>query len=482
MDLRYFTCPLTECVFLEPVVCPDGNTYELNAILYHFNDQDEKGKIVREKTENNIDSLVASPLTGELMKMEMTSNNLIKQMIQDSIKKYNGIQKYLFTNIKPYYLFKEEFINKILQDDFLNLINFKKISINDIVDEKGTSIVEYLFVNNMDNSITKIILDNSIDLNKPGPLLYYPIHRACIHSNSEIIRYMIDSNVNINVKDIYNNYPVHYIARYQLIDDNIEQIVVSEEYKDIFDNKGLCPLHIIAKYNYSLNNIMKFVNNNKLNYFEIPSKKGWYPIHYLCKYSTNIYDLIKILDLNINLKLETLDDNKFTVDDLLYKNKYLNKEQRQRVIRHYLNRICDDYASPCDISLVKMSNEPIKISGLERSDLFISDLDGLADYLTRNIEPKITELETSDIITTEPKITELETNDANIEPKITELETNEFEQKITELEQNGVSYIETVNLNDNIIQNYDNINNNIHIDLNDISIDIDELIDYPIQQ
>lgn len=67
-----FYCPITQMLFVDPVVAADGNTYEREAIEFWLKDHEK------------------SPLTNiKLKNKELTKNTVLKKLMNDFVERHN---------------------------------------------------------------------------------------------------------------------------------------------------------------------------------------------------------------------------------------------------------------------------------------------------------------------------------------------------------------------------------------------------------
>ena len=139
------TCPITYHIFYDPVVAKDGFTYEKTYIENWF------------KTNNN------SPMTGKIIDKTLCPNFIVKQMVDEYLS--------IYPNKKI-----EQFVPQIIW----NYNDFKDLTI-----EKQ-----------------KEYLDNCIDLECECENKWRPIHIVWQYGTPEIIKYMIDKDVNLECEII----------------------------------------------------------------------------------------------------------------------------------------------------------------------------------------------------------------------------------------------------------------------------------------
>lgn len=379
--LEDFKCPLTNLIFLNPVVAEDGYVYEYMAIKFWLNKDD------------------ISPITNEKM-----GNNLIhikhyKKIINDILNKNPELVEWQFTKKKPYFLFRYEFIQNLLNKHYDKLVIYTDIILNDSLDDSNTTVAKYLFTNckkipsetvnaqQYYDDIIKKVIDNSIDFDSYDDNGSKPIHVACRYSNQNIIKYFIDRGVDLNCSDIKGNKPIHYITEYQNNNDMIISHFLDNNLT-VFNCNGMLPIHLISKNLSDWSNIQPFIDAN-CN-LEAVSKEGFRPLHYICKYGPSSEIIKKFINLDIQLGCDTEITNKnktkLSCDQLIYINKNLDKTEKQQLVYHYLNRllhkteIINNYVKDSDVKDVDTNKFQKDRANLkEHVKLIDMSLDGLAD-------------------------------------------------------------------------------------------------------
>lgn len=326
--INYFKCPLTDLVYLNPVVADDGYIYEEMAISYW---------LVKEGS---------SPITNESISDTLIPIKQYKNIVEEFLKNNPDQMINRFGNKKPYYLFRDNFIDNLLSNKFNELVLYTDALLTDFLDD-GETIGQHLFINCKDDEIIKSIINNSIDYNSKDDCGNRLIHFACQYSNQNIIKFLIEKGVDIQYEDNNNNKAIHYILMYQKQIDLIIDYFINNK-NESHNSEGLLPIHIVCKHLESWETLEPFLNNNyDLN---IPSLEKLKPIHYVCKYGKNAEVIKRFIDLNVNLEADiVISSVRMTPDQLLYINNNLTRKQKQDVVRYYLNKlfrkpdIVDDY-------------------------------------------------------------------------------------------------------------------------------------------
>jgi hypothetical protein len=197
-------CPITQEIFNEPVICEDGHTYEKDAILEWFKHND------------------TSPITRLVIARKFTTNYALKKIVNDyKLKSNNQISVKSIRYEKEYEDFREqeEYEEPQTKISYLD-INFTNLSDYEIIrtlnnGHKFYIIYEHLSINIFkNNTIMKLIIDKTIDLENEDQYGYRPIHYICQYSTPEMIKYIIDKGVNLESKTNEGMRPIHLICRF----------------------------------------------------------------------------------------------------------------------------------------------------------------------------------------------------------------------------------------------------------------------------
>ena len=55
-----------------------------------------------------------------------------------------------------------------------------------------------------------LLIKNGADVNKPGELKFTPLHNACLHGNTSIIKILLENGANQNIKNEFGYNARHY--------------------------------------------------------------------------------------------------------------------------------------------------------------------------------------------------------------------------------------------------------------------------------
>lgn len=302
-QLKYLRCPLTNLFFYDPVIS-DGIIYERMAIQYY--------------------------LTQKGIKQDLVSVPLIKSMVDelsDDLKKEQFLKK------KPYFLFKNEFINDLKNKNFDNLLCYVEIIITDNFNDKINIGLELL--TSCCPNIIKGVINNCIDYDMFSADKTKLIHIASICSTPEIIRFLAEEkNVNMEEDDGDNNYPAHYIAKYFNDISSIKHLINTT----LVNKKGFSVAHMLCKHLTTMEKYEDMISIVKN--LEESSKEGLNCFHYACLYTKDPIIIKKFFHLPINI--EKVTENNCNIHDLIYKNRFLTKEQKMDLIFDYLIIVKDN--------------------------------------------------------------------------------------------------------------------------------------------
>lgn len=182
------TCPITHEIFKDPVMASDGNCYERSAI-------------------NNWYSLhKTSPITREKLQNSFITPVYIKNALDEFIKKFPDKKKDQYTILHTFcikevdtFIIKKQY-NKLLDITEFDLSKFGNL---DVFLKECT-----------DDKIVIHVIDNSLDLEQFITNLKL-IHFVCKFSNCNILKHLIQKNVDINAVTVNTVWrPVHFLAKY----------------------------------------------------------------------------------------------------------------------------------------------------------------------------------------------------------------------------------------------------------------------------
>lgn len=228
-------CPITHQIFLNPVVCSDGFTYEENAIL------------------KALETKPISPMTNTPLEHKSLSPNfLIKKYITSYLDQFPEKKEdqykdeyYYFTSCKELLEYLYKILNPLTYIDFIKkcrnifsdeiivahwisnftdleekdedgwrlihfICSFSTFNMIKLICEKGVNLealttnnaspIHLLCRNNLCLESIKFFVEQGVDLEiKTADKKHTPIMVACEHNTVEVIRYLINKGVNLNI-------------------------------------------------------------------------------------------------------------------------------------------------------------------------------------------------------------------------------------------------------------------------------------------
>jgi ankyrin repeat protein len=276
-EIRDYICPITQMVFRDPVLAPDGHFYERLALTRWLKNSNK------------------SPLTGLVIDKIMIScvlfNNMLKdyliahpdklsdQFVEQSVEEFNAE---VFCR-----LFKSNNIDELIT--YMSLYNTFSLQASNYMAE---------LLKNL--QIVKILIDKNVNIiGKTNKKL---IHWICQYSIPEIIRYIIDKGVDLECQDNGGWRPIHFICRYST-PDMIKYIIDKGVDLACQTNDGWRPIHFICRY--STPEMIKYIIDKGVD-LDCSQDNGWKPIHFICRHSTP--EIIKyIIDKGVELECRNND-------------------------------------------------------------------------------------------------------------------------------------------------------------------------------
>ncbi len=346
VNLEHYVCPLTKLIFAEPVVATDGYIYEEMAI---------KEWLKGNKT---------SPTTGENMTTKLVKVHTFKSLVDKFMEEHPELYERKFLVKKPYYLFKNEFINELESKNFGNLKDYINIMINDYIeieeedDEDNDisyesssifsddsveycTIITFLAKHCTNYDAIKHVLDNSLDYDMEDEDGYRPIHMVSKYSTAKIIKHLIEKDIDIESCDANGMRPMHYICQFQNFREDLVKYMI-EKNVDLYavDQNGYQPLHYLVKCIYNTQSLQHFINRGID--MEVETLSGWRPLHIVCRYTSDVTYIKFMVDLNVKLDAVLQDEDELegkTCDNLINENTLLGKKEKQEAVYYYLDKL-----------------------------------------------------------------------------------------------------------------------------------------------
>ena len=330
------TCPITLEIFNEPVILPDGNTYEKNAVI-NLSRFDEKYYLINDVYGYNKHDLIKTNHSiKSLINLLCEMNYLIKQKYNIIFNKHYTCKSIIIDN----FLIVDD---KIIDNLIINVIN-NKISIY------------YFFVKyGKNNNMVKKLIDSTNDLKKTYDYIYpsnylsmtkyddYTYENCGVikkiklidlilrYSTFKMIKYIAKLGAKLGVdlefRNVYGNELIQLILskNNEFTLDEIKYIVnLGADLNSIQDTYGIRnkPIHVVCENSNSSDELIKYFVDLGVN-LESTDSQGNKPIHLICKKENLSIDLIKyFVDSGVNL--ESIDGEGNKPIHLICKNKNLS--------------------------------------------------------------------------------------------------------------------------------------------------------------
>jgi ankyrin repeat protein len=292
--IELLKCPLSKKIFKNPIIIKN-KIYEKNEFFI----------MIHNKYQSNYNSGCVDDAIDYYFKHiynypDIYSNNIdlsdkdninnyhnIDYFKQDMFSSfYNNMEKKRFQNLKNKNFDENKFnIFDLLQkliEEYTNLNLLPKEEIYNF----NFPLVSYIYnimsdPEDNNNLIKDIISSNGINKIFNYEKNEYLIHLICKYSNLEVLKYVIDKNIDLNVKNIDGNKPIHYICKYARF-EMLKYIVekgIKIDLNEINDNGESC-LHLAFKH--SSLELIEFIINNGFNLnLNLPNKFKFTPINIL---------------------------------------------------------------------------------------------------------------------------------------------------------------------------------------------------------
>jgi len=286
-------CPISKCIFLDPVLTCDGFTYErilINKWLHS----------------NNISPVTGLPLDNK----QVIDNILMRQLVSKCLLNDKNLLNEQFNDFDVCSLINN-FDKYKIKIDKINTIDLSELIEISNIDDKFKYILKtqeniyiFKFINKIKN--LECIIDRTLNLKL--------IHLLCKYSNdSNVIKYLIDKNIDLECKTNDKWKPIHLLCKYSndsnvikyLIDKNIDLECKTNKLIDILCNKNMLEIlqYLINKHDKNNKNgkqqfrIKKYMDKQKL--YNSYSISKLYKILYELK--INIENIKSLYTHNINI-------------------------------------------------------------------------------------------------------------------------------------------------------------------------------------
>jgi hypothetical protein len=317
MSYNLYRCPLSKKIYYDPVVAEDGFIYERNEIYNWLTDKR------------------MSPTTGKPMGPRLQRAKKIKLLVDEYLKEHpeEKTDRYYYKVLYN----KDEVVNYVYREEFERLFDYEDYWLNDCVDVEGRlTLVEFICDKCKDDKMLKYVISNSVDYDTPNFDGMKPITTIIINCSINIVKFVIEKmDIILDEPDGRGIYPIHTMLAEKGTDVEFVKYLLDMGFDfELPDGANNRPIHYLARYGSteSMLAIADIVN------WEVKNSRGLKPIHIVCK-NWDCVKIDKILDLPINLADEVDDKSGTTCLDILYANKYLDKQNKHNMIYKYIDKM-----------------------------------------------------------------------------------------------------------------------------------------------
>lgn len=351
-------CPISKCIFADPVLAKDGFTYERQEIEKHFEKSNKSpmtNKEINDKTliDNNIlRSIIAEALIANPdMQYEVYIVNTV--LTPDFIKsgKFLDYVKSPRFNIKS--ILSPDLIQAITDTDMEFIIENSTIETLEAQNQHGNRLIHLLFIYRSSLNLLSFLIHRGVDVNAENNEKRCPIHILCGYRNMnpngvDLLKLLIGKEVNLEAGNYDGLRPAHLLLK--LIDTDykfecLKILIDNEVDMEAKENTGHRPIHYFCDNQYKNNfdsNLVKSVVTYLVSKdidFKEPDGENKLPIYYILK-KCSLDNISYYLDLLVDEFDERIVDYLLERDDAIklvikYTIKYLKPEsssnKRQKV-------------------------------------------------------------------------------------------------------------------------------------------------------
>jgi len=268
-------CPISQSIFKYPVIAADGYIYEQNEITKWLALNSTSPMTRQTITKNLIECKILSTVIDEILEKENKNDLQYKDLFEhgEYVSEINKI-------------IEEKQYEKILKYTKFDLKLFQNLA----------SFVKHLNDSKDRSKVLLHIINNTIDLNVPFSGTTFT-HIICRHSTPEIIKYILNKNIDLECKNRNGLRPIHQICLYST-PEMVKYIIDKGVDLECETNDKFRPIHYICQR--SMTEMVKYIIEKGIN-LECVIVGNCKPVHILCAHSN--VDIIKyILNLNIDIK------------------------------------------------------------------------------------------------------------------------------------------------------------------------------------
>ena len=158
------------------------------------------------------------------------------------------------------------------------------------------------FFKNESNYITETLKKNKELLNAKSPDGSNLLHWACSYDNKQVMKYLVESKVDVNLKNNHSNTPLHQAFIDKADIGNIKYLVENKADLNLKDNRGYTPFFVARANNTHIETI-KYLVKMKAD-IDLKNDDGDTLLHEACFKKDNIENIYYLVDNKSDLNLK----------------------------------------------------------------------------------------------------------------------------------------------------------------------------------
>lgn len=311
MNKEQVICPITKLIFCDPVVAEDGYVYEYMAIRDWFKEND------------------FSPVTKKKIGTRLMRVTSMKIIVEDLLDKEPHLRQEQFLFKKPFYLFKQELFDALLDNNANKIKEFTSICLT--YEFRDTSLFEFA-CRQCSTDVLIYMFDNSIDQDVEDQKGVRPIHMACKYCKLDVVKHMVDNGVDLEAEDPNGCRPINYLLLFDDSHSIVKYLIEKNINLNTRNNSGFTPLaYIIIRGDIETFN--SFLNNG-VDLREEP-KIGESLMEFVFGNSRSAGFIKYIIDIDDIFKNSITDKP----EKCIYSNSNLTEDEQQELVFYYLNKM-----------------------------------------------------------------------------------------------------------------------------------------------
>jgi len=213
-DLRLLRCPISMTFCYDPVIAEDGYTYERRCIEAHFENKQ------------------TSPMTNQPIGISLTSNLILKQIIQNVLDNISNLQKEFDDSKKEYSLKLEKELFAACESDNTNkilLLIKQGVNVNGTVNNGMTPL--YIACHNGHVDVARMLLDKGAEVDRAETRGgWTPLHAACGNGHVDVALLLLEKGAEVNRASKYGNTPLAiarkkgYLTIVSMLEDHVRML------------------------------------------------------------------------------------------------------------------------------------------------------------------------------------------------------------------------------------------------------------------